>query len=141
MTTLYYWITAIPPELPNKGNFMAKTEKVEKMNSNFKFKSVKKVTGIPFHKIEIGKPSFLRFTSPITLGVMKKKPAEFANVDNLESGEVMKLLLGKVLSRQLLEAYPEDGFIGKCFRIEKGEAVEGNENKYYPYEIEEIEVA
>lgn len=119
---------------------MAKEQKVTKLST--KFKSVKKVTGIPFLKIEPGNTVYVRFESNITVGMMKKKPAEFASVTNMETGELNKMLLGKVLSRTLLENYPQDSFIGKTFAITKGaDKVEGSENAYFEYELEEVEIA
>ncbi|MDX1939681.1 MAG: hypothetical protein SFU99_03970 [Saprospiraceae bacterium] len=117
---------------------MSKVEKMSKEKP--KFKVVKKVTGVPFLKIETHKPVYVRFTSPITVGQMKKKEAFFSTVDNMETGEVMKLLVNKVLSRQLNENYPNDSFVGKTFEIIKGEKKQGNENAYYEFELTEIEM-
>lgn len=120
---------------------MAKTKNVENVvKKTFTVKNRKKVTGIPFLKIEVAQPVYVKFTSPITTGLMKKKPAQFVNVTNLETGEIQKLLLGTVLVRQLLDNYGDDSFIGKDFEIIKGEKVKGGDNEYYEYEINEIEV-
>lgn len=117
---------------------MSKAKKSD--DSQFKFKSVRKLTGIQFLVLETHKPVFVTITSLITRGVLKKKPASSVTVTNVETGEIQKLLLGRVLERQLLENYGEEGFLNKTFRIERGEKVKGNENEYYEFEIEEIEV-
>lgn len=105
------------------------------------FKTVKKVSGVPFIKIEPHEPAFVRIDTPITQGMMKKKLANFAMVTDLLSGEPRKLLVNTVLAKILLEGYPNDTFIGLSFRIEKGEKVEGAENSYYEFEVSEIEPA
>lgn len=112
----------------------------ESKKSEFKYKSVKKVTGVPFLKIETHEPVFITFRSAITVGMMKKKTAQFALITDLQTGEDKKLLLGSVLARTLLENYADDSFVGKSFRIEKGEKVKGGENEYFEYDLEEIEV-
>lgn len=111
----------------------------EKTQTNDKFKIKKKVTGVPFLKIESGSAVYVEFTSPITVGQMKKKVANFVNIVNLETGEIQKLLLGSVLSKILIENYPNDSFINKKFQIIKGEKVKGAENEYFEYEVSEIE--
>ena len=123
---------------------MAKNKNIENIENTvkktFEVKKRKKVTGIPFLKINVAEPVYVKFTSLITSGLMKKKPAQFVNVINLETGEIAKLLLGTVLTRQLLDNYGDDGFLNKDFEIIKGEKVKGGDNEYYEYEINEIEI-
>lgn len=120
---------------------MAKAEKIEEIKKpkKFNYKTVKKLTGVEFLMVEPHKPVFVKITGVIFRGTLKKKPASSVPVVNLETGEVMKLLLGKVLERQLLESYGDEGFVNKSFRIEKGERVKGQENEYFEFEVEEIE--
>lgn len=116
---------------------MSKSKKETSIDPQFKVK--KKITGIPFIKIESGDAVYIRFDSNMYSGLMKKKPAVFANVTNLKTGEICKLLLNRVLEKTIHENYPNDSFVAKSFCIIKGEKVKGGENDYYEFELSEIE--
>lgn len=76
-------------------------------------------------KLEKDVPVILRIDGPIQLGkAMKakpgeeqKKPAMTCNVTDMETGEVHVLICNAVLHSELLESYPDDGYVGKIFEI------------------------
>ena len=116
----------------------------EKAKKEFKYKSVKKVT-LPILKKADGIAVFVEFTGPIFTGKELKgngkddqmEPAELANILNLETGEEMQIICNTVLKGTLEEEYPDQGYVGRKFRILQAK-VEGK--RYKNYTIEEIEV-
>lgn len=65
----------------------------------------------------------LRFESPIRQGkninpADEKEAAHVANVLNLDDGALYQIVLAKQLRGTLEEEYPNDGYVGKIFRLE-----------------------
>ncbi len=69
----------------------------------------------------------------------KKAPMLF-NVTNLETGEAMQLVAGAVVQSEIVDTYPKDGYVNKCFMITKGKKKDLSGGRgYFTYEIAEIE--
>lgn len=127
----------------------AKVENVAAVQENLpgvaalpKFKVVKHVT-MPTFKLANDIPLFVTiddkiFTGKKLKGEDKKEPAKIVNVTNLTTGEVGQIVLGTVLLSNLMETYPNDGYVGKSFQITKHSKVAGKE--YNNYTILEIEI-
>lgn len=61
---------------------------------------------------------------------------DVANVLNLETGECQVLICNAVLSSEIQAAYPEHGYVGRCFGIRRGRSQ--LDKRYKVYEIVEI---
>ncbi len=107
--------------------------------------SIAKRIVVPTMKVEVDTPIFVRFEQAIEArkkieeveGKSVEKMIEIARVTNLETGEICEIVAGTVLMSELAEAYAENGYIGKCFRICK-KNVAGK--RYKAYELDEITV-
>lgn len=120
------------------------------------FEFVRHVTLPPYKLPEDGTPAYLRFETAIepdktsfsdrvrkqrsdSSEQQAQKPLDMANVINLQSGEECRLIVHNVLKSTLFEAYPENGYVHKSFRIIKSTEKKGRgANKYYSFEISEI---
>lgn len=70
----------------------------------------------------------------------QKKPPMIFNVVNLETGEAMQLVAGAVVQSEIVENYPDDSYVNKCFMIIKGKKKELSGGRgYFTYEIAQIE--
>lgn len=109
-------------------------------------KVVKHVT-LPTLKLAEGTPVYVKILDAIFKGKVQppkkdeapKKPPSIFNVVNLEDGEQMQMVAGTVVEREILDNYPKDGYVGKCFMIEKGKKKGTGDRKYFTYSIAEIE--
>ena len=109
-----------------------------------KVKVVKAVTR-PTLSLEVGKPVYVQITKPLYVGKEIKgsekkadtKPADIADVINLETGKEQQLVIGAVVKSNLEESYEKNAYVGKSFMITKLEKKEGK--RYFNYEISEIE--
>jgi hypothetical protein len=107
-------------------------------------KVVKNVT-LPILKQEDGKTYYIKITGPIFTGKeikgegkeAKEKPADLANIINLETGEEMQIIMNTVLKSNLEEMYPENGYVDKMFATTRS-AIDGK--RYKNYSIQEIEI-
>jgi len=72
-------------------------------------------------------------------GEAEKKAPMIFNVINLESGEVCQMVAGTVVHREIIDNYPKDGYVNKCFMIVKGKKKGTGDRGYFTYEIAEIE--
>jgi len=63
------------------------------------------------------------------------EPMHIAEVVNLQTGEVCRLVCHDVLESTLKEAYANDSYVGKAFRIEKTKAPG---KKYFNFTIREL---
>ena len=70
----------------------------------------------------------------------KRQPPTLAEVIDLETGENAVIVCPEVVKSTLNESFPNEGYIGKQFSIEKL-AQDNPEKKYFPYRISEIEVS
>ena len=104
-------------------------------------KVAKRVT-LPFIKQRSGLPIHVYFLAPYAEGKRvrdeDKEPAQIGHVINLESSEESEMILSKVTRSLLDEHYPNDGYVGKAFRIELM-SVEGK--KYHKVLMDEIELS
>ena len=129
---------------------MAKKEETVTTTEEAKFvpKIIKHVT-MPTLKLSPGVAAYVKITEPIFEGKASKKkgdetedkkPPKILNVINLETGEAMQLVCGAVVVSEILDNYPDDKYVGKCFAIEKGNKVDaGGGRGYFTYKISEIE--
>ncbi len=67
----------------------------------------------------------------------KQEPMHIAEVTNLQTGEVARLVAHSVLESNLTEAYPNDGYVGKTFQIAKTKAAG---KRYFNFNIVEIKL-
>lgn len=127
---------------------MAKNEKTEteKKPSAFKPVIIKHVT-LPTLKTVPDVPVYVKIMEKIFEGkTQKPKEGETAkqapmifNVINLETGEVCQLIANKVVEREILDNYPGDKYVNKCFMILKGKKKGSGDRSYFSFEIAEIE--
>ena len=129
-------------------------ETVNEMASFGEFEVVRNVT-LPFIIIpQDGVPFYLKFNTAIepdkttfSERVRKGKtnedgskqsvqPMHIAEVTNLQSGEVGRLVAHQVLESNLDEAYPNAGYVGKYFKISKQKSAK----RYFTFNIVEIKL-
>ncbi len=123
---------------------MAKNDVKAAVGTALKFKLARRIV-VPTMKVELDTEIFIRFEQKIEArkkieeenGQQVEKTIEIARVTNLETGEICEIVAGTVLMSELSEAYPEHGYVNKCFRILK-KNVPGK--RYKAYELDEIEV-
>lgn len=109
-----------------------------------KVKVVKAVTR-PTLTLEQNVPVYVRILKEIYVGKEIKgsekkadaKPADIADIMNLETGKEQQLVIGAVVKSNFEESYPKAGYVGKAFMITKLDKKEGK--RYFNYEISEIE--
>lgn len=68
-------------------------------------------------------------------GEQKVEPMHIAEVTNLQTGEVGRLVAHSVLESNLTEAYPNGSYVEKCFQIAKTKAAG---KRYFNFNITEI---
>jgi hypothetical protein len=62
------------------------------------------------------------------------------NVVNLETGENMQLVAAAVIRSEIVDNYPDEKYVNKCFMIIKGKKKDLSGGRgYFTYEIAEIE--
>lgn len=110
-----------------------------------KFKRKKLLTR-PVLKMLKDIPVYIRFEGKIYLGKemkqksgedKKKEPAHLADVVDLDSGELAQIIVNAVPMSVLMENYPDNDYVGKCFAITRQGRKEGK--SYDPFLVEEIE--
>jgi hypothetical protein len=102
------------------------------------FKVINHVT-LPLFRLDEN-PRHLRFDVPYYVGKVvddKKDPPTMCKVTDMETGELGEIILGQILKEKLTEHYPNDGYVGKIFKISKT-APEGA-RKYSLFHIAEVE--
>lgn len=115
----------------------------------FKYK-VKRIVTLPLLKLREGMTVAVRFEGAAFTGKVitrgpeankTKEPPIMANVTNLETGELMQIMLGTVLRGILDDDYPEQKYVGLCFVIVVGEKKRGSDGatSYNTYTVTEIE--
>ena len=115
--------------------------------SKFDPKNVKVVKAVtrPTLSLQPGTPVFVKIIKAIYVGKEIKgtekkadqKPADIADVINLETGKEQQLVVGAVVKANLEEMYEGAKYVGKSFMITKLDKKEGK--RYFNYEISEIE--
>lgn len=127
------------------------SETVNEMASLGEFEVVRNVT-LPFIVIPAdGNPFYLKFNTAFeadkttfservrrTRGEADQNtaPMDIAEVVNLQSGEVGRLVAHQVLKSNLDEAYPNDTYIGKYFKIAKNKS----KGRYFNFNVVEIKL-
>jgi hypothetical protein len=114
---------------------------------------VRNVTKEFFVIPEDGTPMYLRFETAFAKdesieiktrsragdGDKKKEPMEIADVVNMMTGEIGRLIGNEVVKSELRGSYPEDSYIGKVFEIRQGASKTGRGgNKYRTFKIVEM---
>lgn len=132
---------------------MSKTDKTETDNEVVKTpafvpKIIKHVT-LPTLKLAPNVPVYVKILEPLFDGKVSekelkkdkdKKPPKIFNIVNLETFEPMQLVAGAVVVSEMSDSYPDDGYVGLCFMIEKGKKVDGGGGRgYFTYKIAQIE--
>jgi hypothetical protein len=91
-------------------------------------------------------PIFVQFEQPIEVrqkqeddgkGNMIEKTIEIGRVTNLETGEIVEIVIGTVLHSELNGAYADNAYVGKQFRIVKKDVPN---KRYKAYELDEIKL-
>jgi hypothetical protein len=73
-------------------------------------------------------------------GQVMRQP-DIAHVLNLETGEESTIVCNSVLKSEIMGAYPDKGYIGKSFAVEKtGSKKSANGTTYTTFGITEVEV-
>ena len=116
-------------------------------DSKFDPKNVKVVKAVtrPTLSLTPHTPVYVRILKEIYVGKEIKgtekdadtKPADIADIINLETGKEQQLVIGAVVKANFEEAYPKASYVGKSFMITKLDKKEGK--RYFNYEISEIE--
>ena len=117
--------------------------------SKFDPKNVKVLNAVtrPTLSLVEGVPVYVKILKPIYVGKEIKgsekkadsKPADIADIVNLETNKEMQLVIGAIVKSNIEESYPDAGYVGKGFMITKGQKKEGK--RYFNYEISEIAVS
>jgi hypothetical protein len=105
----------------------------------------KRLLTIPVLKFAVGQPRYVKITGAMFTGKQQKAvgdekpkaPATLAPTVNLEDGSVCQIIVSSVVKSILTDEYPGDGYVGKCFKLTKGERNPGKQ--YNQFEVEEIE--
>lgn len=111
---------------------------------------------LPFFIIdESGVPAYIQFDSKIEpdqtsfserVNARRKKegedkpaePMNIANITNLRTGELMRLVSHTVLTNIMAETYPSGEYVGKKFRIVKTAKKGGRGPKYFAFDVAEL---
>jgi len=132
-----------------------KTEEVENKTSEiqdeferYAKKSAKafrrsKTVAVPIRKIEDNQTVYVRIESPIEersfVDPQTGEPQKMSlcKIFDLEDGTTSEIAVGKVLSNQLEEHYPAEGYVGRNFEIKK---IKIPNKRWKNWEIYELEV-
>jgi hypothetical protein len=139
------------PFLFVKGDQSMATQETNNENAALLYEIVKHVT-LPFFIIPEATPVYIRFDSAILADTSSfservrktkgdtgsKDPMDIANITNLQTGEVCRLVAHQVLKNTLTETYANDSYVTKTFKIVKTERKGGRGSKYFAFDITEI---
>jgi hypothetical protein len=109
-----------------------------------KFRRVKQITR-PVLKLMPENPVYVKITAEIHTGNsaakagsdgQQMKPAQIANIINLETGEEMQLIFPAVLERIMLDQYPGGEYVGQSFEIVKHAPRDGK--RYSTFDVCEV---
>ena len=116
------------------------------IDDDFQYEVANVVT-VPQLKLVDDRAEFVCFDSPMVAQEKRNKAGvsvdedgnplsiTTAKVVNLRTGEVQSIVCGAALAQNLKDAYPNNGYVGKCFRIVKA-SVPGK--RWKSYDIREI---
>lgn len=120
------------------------------------FEIVRHVTKPIFKLPEDGSPAYIKFLSAIEPDKssfserMRKsrkegenqeqqKPVDMADIVNLQTGEECRIIVHSVLKSQMNEAYPENAYVTKMFKVTKSAKKQGRgTSQYFTFDIAEI---
>ncbi len=111
------------------------------------FPTLKVEPGVPFYIIAREK-MFIGREMEAKDGEAKRGPATILRVkclhggtdDHPLNGKEVQIVANKLLVGTLRENYPDDGYVGKAFRVTKSDkAKKGKNGDYFPFEVDEIE--
>ena len=115
--------------------------------AKFDPKAVKVLKAVtrPTLSLQVGVPVYVTILKPIYVGKEIKgtekkadaKPADIADVLNLETEKEQQLVIGAVVKSNFDETYEKNAYVGKSFMITKLDKKEGK--RYFNYEISEIQ--
>jgi hypothetical protein len=115
---------------------------------------VKKQVTLPTLKHDSGQTVLVRITDPfvsetsvekktvkvagVDTEIEEEKTLHIARVTELQSGENFTYVLNAITHDNIVGAYPNDDYVGKCFAIQKLGTVQGK--RYKDVKVVEIEV-
>ena len=109
---------------------------------------IKKLVTLPTLKLTTDIPTYVKVLEAIHTSRPsidqrdgKEKTVELLNVVNLDTGESMQIVAGKVLCNVLTEEYPEHSYVDCGFQIKKGAKKGTGDKGYYPYSIAEPDLS
>jgi len=110
-----------------------------------KMRVVKRIT-LPTLNPSVGVPMFVRFDSAIRVSDYKdpdprkaeEKPADIAEITDMETGAVFLLLVSSVIKENLHRQYPDDTYKGRIFAIQK--LPKRPNKRYHDWDIAEVEI-
>ena len=151
-----YWynrpITVARPQTQRKGQIMAKAKNnqtggdTQDIDDGFQYE-VSHIVTVPQLKLVDDIAVFICFDGPIISQEKKTKngPAldeegnplsiSTAKVINLKTSEIQSIVCGAAMVDNIKDAYPNNGYVGKCFRLVKT-SVAGK--RWKGYDIREI---
>jgi len=114
-----------------------------------------RILTLPLLKMKENEAIYVKFTGPTFIGKKiaedieaekagkaSKEPPIMANVINLPTGELVQIMLGKVLNGILADEYPNDTYVGKGFVIELTEKKRGRSGgNYNTYKVAELDLS
>lgn len=108
---------------------------------------VKRKLILPVLKMEQNKPIYIKVEDKVYVGKningtkadQKEKPADLCHVTDLETGEMMLIIVPAVVLSVWNEEYPNAGYVGLGFAITKGE--KAKEKRYFQYTVDELELS
>lgn len=104
----------------------------------------KKLITVPSLSMKTGEERVLRFDSPITVSKVvdpkkpNEKPADIANVIDMETGEEFIFLVPSVVMHNLQDNYDGEEYVGKTFQILHQGKNSGK--RYMNFSIAEVEI-
>jgi hypothetical protein len=108
-----------------------------------KFKLAKRVT-LPTINPGVGEKHIFRIEDAMressykSPDAEKEKPATVCTVVDIDTGVVSLWIVPEVAKKNIIEAYPENGYIGKYFAVQKLPKRAGK--RYFDFEIAELEI-
>ena len=112
--------------------------------AKFKARVIKRIT-TPFLKLAPNRPYYLKFLKPLFEGKViegqaNKNPPVMCEVMNFETGEIMEMIAGAVLVKELAAQYEGNNYVGKTFEITTHKSLRAKEGQspYNLYNISEI---
>lgn len=100
------------------------------------YQLLKKVDGVPVY-IRITSAIFVGKAIAGNPGQEKMEPASLVRCINLQTGEEQEMIVNKALEGALVDAYPDESYVGKGFMVEQY-TIPGK--RYKGYKIAELDI-